>query len=300
LSKVRPQEGRWECITPPQTFCRKRARAGDPTLDRIEGKNHGRGMKEGVLAGDGSKEEPFIIYAHDHRTSVLLQRKQIDQIAGQGAYAVSQRKYHYSPNGSEGNHDLCEYLIDHEVLRSSVWFDLHIVEQLSRTPDGKKYRDHVLQQHCSPREREQRKEPVVRPIEIDEHSEYAACKAIYRYLEPYLSSGWEPQSSVCLADGYRNEYVLKRDNETVQLEFDLMPMRHLLGPKFTLWSMGLTRTGIIGVRDSAIHFNDPVAIADQNFYERYLVQPIAFILGPILAVGLIWFVISSLDKCTGK
>lgn len=139
-----------------------------------------------------------------------------------------------------------------------------------------------------------------RPIEIGAQSVYLACKAIHGHLKPYFDDGWVCGNAVCLADGWRNEYNLTKRDQSIKLEFDLRPSLVAIASDpagsipFVVSSMSLAKPqGMEKIKENLILQGDRDALADQSFFARYLLKPIAHI---VFFGVIIWFVY----ECSGN
>ena len=99
----------------------------------------------GVLRGDGSRKNPYVVEAENHWLSARVQKEVIDASYGGHAYKVlGERLYSFSPDGLPGNKDLCEHRLLLHDKPLSVWFDLHLVTRLVEDP-GLRVMQQVLQ-----------------------------------------------------------------------------------------------------------------------------------------------------------
>ena len=136
----------------------------------------------------------------------------------------------------------------------------------------------------------------MKPIIINESSEYLACKAIHQELKKYLEDGWKAGNAVCLEEQKYNVYDFEKNGEQIKVRFDLSPMRHRLGMQFTIMSMMLANPDcdFEKLKEVSMRMGDHSAINDQTFYQRYL----APIIERILLAAFFFFVIWLFVKCS--
>ena len=91
-----------------------------------------------ILAGDGTRELPFLVAPITYHGSTVAQRETVNQIYGDGVYqADGQRRYYESHRGKVGNKDLCEHVLSVNGRNASIWFDLSEVSKFSEDPENR-------------------------------------------------------------------------------------------------------------------------------------------------------------------